>query len=231
MAVVYLVRHGQASFGTADYDVLAATGVRQAEAAAAELRRRGVRPDRLVSGTLRRQQGTAAAMRSAGLDLPIESDPRWNEYDIADLLENHLPADAREAAPARAFGHGDTTTKVDGRAVQLALDAALQAWLLAGSESACVRTWPQYADGIAAALEELLTGLGRGGQAVVVTSGGPIAAVCARLLGLPADGFVALHRVMINCSITKVAHGRSGTSLLSLNEHAHLDAEGLLTYR
>jgi len=31
MPVVYLIRHGQASFGAQDYDVLSATGHRQAE--------------------------------------------------------------------------------------------------------------------------------------------------------------------------------------------------------
>jgi hypothetical protein len=38
---------------------------------------------------------------------------------------------------------------------------------------------------------------------------------------------------MVNASITKVVHGKSGTSLLSLNEHAHFEGPNreLLSYR
>jgi hypothetical protein len=66
----------------------------------------------------------------------------------------------------------------------------------------------------------------------VFTSGGVIATVGAALLGLGAEGFVALNRVTVNTGITKVVRGRSGTSLLSFNEHAHLTGvPGMLTYR
>jgi broad specificity phosphatase PhoE len=67
----------------------------------------------------------------------------------------------------------------------------------------------------------------------VVTSAGPISAVAAALLGVPPEGWLALNRVMINTSITTVALGRSGASLLSVNDHAHVAGDGrrLLTYR
>ncbi|WP_238430248.1 histidine phosphatase family protein, partial [Frankia nepalensis] len=65
MSVIYLVRHGQASFGSADYDVLSELGYRQAALVGAELRARGVRVDLAVSGTLRRQRETARAALAA----------------------------------------------------------------------------------------------------------------------------------------------------------------------
>jgi len=57
---VILVRHGQASFGAASYDVLSEVGYRQAELTALELRRRGARVECVVAGTLARQRDTAA---------------------------------------------------------------------------------------------------------------------------------------------------------------------------
>ena len=59
MPTIYLLRHGQASFGTDDYDVLSDLGVHQARVAGAELERRDLRAPLVVSGTLRRQQDTA----------------------------------------------------------------------------------------------------------------------------------------------------------------------------
>ncbi len=61
--VVLLVRHGQASFGADDYDVLSDLGRRQAEVAGEELRRRGLHAPLLVSGGLRRQRRHRAAAR------------------------------------------------------------------------------------------------------------------------------------------------------------------------
>lgn len=61
MGSIYLIRHGQASFGADDYDVLSPTGIRQAEILGDHLLNLGVRFDRVLSGGLRRQQHTARA--------------------------------------------------------------------------------------------------------------------------------------------------------------------------
>jgi broad specificity phosphatase PhoE len=68
---------------------------------------------------------------------------------------------------------------------------------------------------------------------VVVTSGGVISAVCAGLLGLDDAAWAGLNRVIVNTAITKLVHGRSGTTLLSVNDHAHLETQpkDFLTYR
>src|SRR3954469_15102111 len=123
MAVVYLVRHGQASFGAADYDVLSEAGRRQASVLGAELARRRVVPDRVVTGSMVRQRDTAAlALEAAGLGTVPEVDERWNEYDHAALLAHH------RAEHRRALALGVVT---DGRArtVQRALDGALAEWV------------------------------------------------------------------------------------------------------
>jgi broad specificity phosphatase PhoE len=44
VGVILLVRHGQASFGGADYDVLSPSGERQARRLGAALAARGVQP-------------------------------------------------------------------------------------------------------------------------------------------------------------------------------------------
>jgi broad specificity phosphatase PhoE len=84
---------------------------------------------------------------------------------------------------------------------------------------------------VAAALDDAVGGLASGETGLVITSGGVIAACCARLLGVPASAFVAFNHVVVNAAVTKVVHGRRGTSLVSFNEHAHLEPEGLVTYR
>jgi broad specificity phosphatase PhoE len=205
MPTVYLIRHGQASFGTADYDVLSPMGERQSAVLGAELRRRDLRIDEVRSGTLRRQLATAGF---AVPGVPVREDARWNEYDHLELVQESL------AGPPPS-----------PREFQGLLEKALLAWM--GEEGS---TWPEFRDGACAALEELFAALGSGGTGLAFTSGGVISAICTVLLGLPADGFLAVNRTMVNTSLTKIVHGRSGTSLISLNEHGHLSGE-LLSYR
>lgn len=224
MPQIVLVRHGQASFGTDDYDVLSETGLRQAGLARAELDRRGIVPDVVVSGTLRRQHGTAAAWADLA---EVAADPRWNEFDSADVLHAHgFPDASLEHPEAVTAGAG-----ADSRRFQDVLDVALAAWIDAADASAASETWPMFAKRVTAALHDVASGLTRGQTALVATSGGVVAAIAQQLLGAPPSAFIGFNRVTVNAGFSKVVVGRSGTTLLSFNEHAHLDAAGSVTYR
>jgi broad specificity phosphatase PhoE len=224
MPSVYLIRHGQASFGAADYDVLSASGVQQSKVLGEELGRRGVRVDQVWSGTLSRQRATAAAcLPVAGIDLPCQEDPRWNEYDLDALLDRYLPE--LEIDPA--------TAAASPREFQKLLERAMIAWSAGGESVGIVGTWTDFCSAPCLALAEVFASLGRGGSALVFTSGGVISAICASLLGLAPEGFLAVNRTMVNASLTKVVQGPLGTSLVSLNEHAHFEGPNreLLSYR
>ncbi len=215
MPAVLLVRHGQASFGAEDYDVLSEVGREQSAHVGAELGRRRLRSPLAACGSLRRQRDTAEiALRAAGLAVDVVPDPRWDEYDHLDLLKRYAPPDSAH----------DGTSK----GLQALLDLALAAWVEDDRGG-----WVAFSRGARAALDELAAGLPSGRDAVVFTSGGVIAAVCGGLLGLGAEGVVALNRVTANGAITKVVVGSGGTSLISFNDHAHFegDARRLLTYR
>jgi broad specificity phosphatase PhoE len=213
MTAVYLLRHGQASFGAADYDALSETGRRQAVVLGGELARREVDVHAVWSGTLNRQLDTAeSSLEAAGLDLPVTKDTRWNEYDHLGLV------------PA---GQGDT------REFQSQLDVAIEAWMSGGHAAGTTGTWLEFSGGVDNALREAFAGLPKGTAALVFTSAGVIAAICAALLHMPPAGYLALNRTMANAAITKLVSGRSGVSLVSVNEHGHFEGphRGLLTYR
>jgi broad specificity phosphatase PhoE len=221
---VLLIRHGQASFGAEDYDVLSPAGRRQAELVAAALARRGYEPSRLVTGSLRRQIDTAAAFAGPA----PEVDSRWDEYDPNDVLTHH-----GEAA-IRLDGAGAAKAEpLSSKGFQAVLDPALEAWIAMADESPARQSWPEFSGAGTAALAELAGELGRGETAVVITSGGTIAALAGGLFGAPALAFPALNRVMVNASVTKVAIGAAGTHLIAFNDHSHLEEvdRALVTYR
>jgi broad specificity phosphatase PhoE len=225
MPTVLLVRHGQASFGTDDYDVLSEVGHQQAEIAAASLAERGYRPTRLICGTLRRQRETAAAFTALG-GPELEIEPRWDEFDSEDILRHH--GDPAISLEGRADG-----VQLTNRAFQAAIEAAQTQWAEHADRSPTTQTWPQFSASAPAALRDLSTELASGETAIVVTSGGAIAALLCHLWDAPATLFPALNRITINASVTKLAVGSTGTNVISFNDHSHLESvdRALVTYR
>ena len=225
MPTVLLVRHAQASFGSADYDVLSPLGVEQAQVLTAALARRNLNVTRIVAGSARRQRETAAPV-AADRGLEIETDERWNEYETDEVLAHH----ASESVSLEGTGEGGEITSRD---FQLVLDGALHGWARAGAATAATQTWPDFLASRTAALADFAAGLGSGETGIAFTSGGVIAAIGSHLLGERADLFPRLNKVVVNSGITKLVVGRGGTSLIAFNEHGHLDEAGprLLTYR
>jgi broad specificity phosphatase PhoE len=223
---ILLVRHAQASFGSTDYDVLSPVGHEQTQLVTAALARRDLNVTHIAAGTARRQQDTAAPC-AAEHGLEIEIDPRWNEYETEDVLEHH-----GETAVSLA-GTGDAGEEITPRQFQAVLDGALASWVASREGTTAAQSWPHFLESREAALVELAATLGSGETALVFTSGGVIAALGGHLLGGHPDLFPTLNRILLNTGITKLAVGRSGISLISFNEHAHLDDGGgkLLTYR
>ena len=215
MPAVLLVRHGQASFGAADYDVLSPLGREQSQLVGRALAGRGLREPLVVHGLMRRQRDTAElALAAAGWSEAMTEDGRLDEYDHLGLVQRYAP---------------DAGTPGSSRDLQRLLDHALSRWIADGDAGG----WTAFSRGATAAVDELAERAGRGRDAVAFTSGGVIAAVCAGVLGLGADAVVALHRVAVNGAVTKLVVGRSGTSLVTYNESGHLESAGraLLTYR
>lgn len=217
MAVVYLVRHAQASFGARDYDKLSSLGEQQARRLGETLS--DVKPDVVVSGSMRRHAQTATL---AGFTPEIDNG--YDEFDHEQVIIAHKPAYrvrpvmladlARTGNPQRAF--------------QDMFTAATQRWIDGGD--GYTETFEAFCERSEAAVRRTAERLGKGGTALVFTSGGPIAAVVSRLLS-GGDGLWAkLNPVTINTAITKVVSGRGGLTVVSYNEHVHLGSE-MLSYR
>jgi broad specificity phosphatase PhoE len=220
MGVLLLVRHGQASLGTADYDRLSATGRRQAQVTGARLAGTDLVIDRVVSGALTRQRDTAQAVLAA-LGRPASQlllDDRLDEYDHIGVMARHTS----EVSFATATASGEA-----GRALQSTLEEAIGRWI--SGEAGYAETHDAFIGRVMDVVRDLTAAPG---VTVAVTSGGVIAAFFVRTLGLPDERWPGLARLIVNASITKIITGHTGTSLVTFNDHAHLEAErALITYR
>ncbi|WP_340557991.1 histidine phosphatase family protein [Streptomyces sp. GSL17-111] len=223
MSVLLLVRHGQASFGAADYDALSEAGHEQARLLGASLAARGVVPGRLVRGALTRHaQTTAALLAGAGWADPpeVETDAGWDEFDHLRVMDAHTPlvdAAGRLASP---------------RAFQELFEQATARWTGGQHDADYAEPFGAFTTRVDAALARAAERAPRSGTTLVVTSGGPVSLVVSRLLAGDASLWRALNPVTVNTGVTKVISGRRGLTCVTFNAHDHLDATpALLTYR
>ncbi len=223
MTQLLLVRHGQASFGAANYDALSPIGHEQARVLGRALAARGVRPTRVVRGAMVRHRETAEGLlEGLGMDLPLEVDPGWDEFDFQHVIEvspdtERLLADLGDAADQRA-------------AFQEIFEIAVARWTGGAHDDTFHEPFPTFWTRVVDALGR--AGEGDDGPVVVVTSGGPIAIAAAHLLGADAEMWARLNKMAINTAVTKVISGRRGLTLSSYNEQGHLEHDrSLLTYR
>lgn len=209
MGQVLVVRHGQASFGAEDYDVLSATG--EAQAARLGQALAGLRPDLVVHGSLKRQRDTAAIVAdAAGWSAHRDEDSRWDELDQLGRFATleQMPDESDAAAFQRWY------------------EQAMGRWSSGEHDDDYGESYTAFHDRAAAALDAVAAA----GTVVVVSSGGPISALVTRLLdGGPAT-YARLLPTTVNTGVTRIVSGRRGLTLVSYNEHHHL-GEGLLTYR
>jgi broad specificity phosphatase PhoE len=227
MSVIYLVRHAQASFGRSDYDRLSPLGERQAVRLGEALAARGLKPDLVVSGAMQRHARTARiALEAAGIDTAVTVDAGFNEFDHDQVIVAHKPAYKRRAVLLADLARTGQPT----RAFQEMFTEATSRWVHSDGDG--------YAESFAAfcqraedAVRRTTDKLDKGQTAVVFTSGGPIAAVVGRLFAGTDELWLTLNPVSINTGITKLVSGRRGLTVVSYNDHGHLDGTDLLSYR
>jgi broad specificity phosphatase PhoE len=227
MAAIYLVRHAQASFGRSDYDRLSPQGEQQAERLGRALAERGVKPDLVVAGAMQRHARTAElALAAAGLEVDVEVDAGFNEFDHDQLIVAYKPAYKRRAVLLADLARTGHPT----RAFQEMFTAATERWTLSDGDG-YAESFADFCKRSEQAVRRTANRLGKGETAVAFTSGGPIVAIVSRLLAGDEGLWLRLNPVTVNTAITKVVSGRSGLTMISFNEHAHLDGTDLLSYR
>ena len=223
MGTLYLVRHGQASFGAADYDQLSDLGRRQCRELGRWFRERDVAFEAVLRGTLRRHEQSLAALAEGHGDLPAALPwPGLNEYDGEALV--------RAARPALELS-ADVTTPEAYRTHFRLLREGLAAWIAGRTAPVGMPSWPDFVAGISGALDHVRQR--HQGNVLVVSSGGPIATAVSQVLGAPPEAMIDLNMRIRNSSLTEFAFTPKRHMLLSYNHLPHLDRaerQGWVTY-
>lgn len=230
MATLYLIRHGQASYGEPDYDRLSARGREQGAALGRHLANMGL--NALYSGPLIRQRQTvesaAAAAAAAGLPLPEpEVVPELAEYQAFEMLKHLLPRLVAEEPRFAALDMYRTPRLLDEAFHAVLGRWARDEWTVEGVERVTA-----FVERVRAGLDRILRSAGSGARLACVTSAGPIGTAVGLVFGASPDRMIRTSVVVRNASITELRFRSGGfdwqpdqLSLVTFNVTHHLAAE------
>ena len=219
MGTLYLVRHGQASFGAADYDQLSPLGQQQCQRLGQYWREHGERFDAVLIGSLRRHQQSMAGIAEGLGGLPeAEVWPGLNEYDPQALVRAIHPAPLPPA-----------TTPEGRRQHFRLLQDGLLAWMTGASQPEGLPPHAEFLAGVMGALDRVraLAGAKEPARVLIVSSGGPISMAVGAVLDASAAATVALNMRLRNRAITEFAVTPRRHALVSFNGLPHLDTPAL----
>lgn len=213
MGTLYLVRHGQASLGAADYDQLSDLGRRQCERLGDWFGAHGVGFDAVFTGTLKRHAQSLAAIEGALGALPVaQARPGLDEYDSEAVIRGvHsgplLPATTADAA----------------RTHFRLLREGLAAWMAGRAQPQGMPTHADFVAGIVGALDEVRS-RHTDGRTLVVSSGGPISHALGHVLGLGAEATIELNLQLRNSALCELRVSPKRLALITFNSLPHLAA-------
>jgi broad specificity phosphatase PhoE len=236
MSSIYLIRHGQASFGAEDYDRLSDRGYVQSELLAKHLLKIGRGFDAVYTGEMKRQIDTAekvlSCYRETGRAVPaLEIMAEFNEYDPKGILK----ALVRDIVKGDSDLAGDMNRfYTDKKAFQRIFAQIIQRWLIVDEDRPGVTSWRNFRERVARGIDKVRAANGRGKTVLVFTSGGPIAAVFQMGTGISDEGTLRVVWHIVNTSVTSFVYNATQLSLTSFNDRAHLELAKdatLVTYR
>jgi broad specificity phosphatase PhoE len=219
MGQLYLIRHGQASFGAEDYDNLSELGHKQAERLGAYFKQKNLEFDAVITGTLRRHTQTWQGIaKGAGFAHEPLQWPGLNEYDSHAVIATIHPEKLEKPDTPEMYRHHFRLLK-DG----------LTQWMNGVVSPAGMPSYDDFQKGVVSALDHVRkihaadNASVKSGNILIVSSGGPISTAVGHVLGTTPETTIELNLRIRNCSITEFAFTPKRHMLVTYNTLPHLE--------
>ena len=211
MGNLYLVRHGQASFGAVDYDNLSSLGVQQSVRLGEYFAQKGIQFDAVLTGSLRRHAQTWAGIaKGAALEHDPLVWPGLNEYDSEAVIQAIHPQPLQKPDTPEVYRHHFRLLR-DG----------LRQWMNGVVSPKGMPTYTEFVHGVSSALDHVRQNCS--GNVLMVSSGGPISTALGHLLGTTPETTIELNLRIRNSSVTEFDFNPKRHTLVTYNTLPHLD--------
>jgi broad specificity phosphatase PhoE len=236
MSEIFMIRHGQASFGQDNYDQLSAVGVRQAKIVARYLSKVSKPFDAVYSGKMKRQLNTGeeliACYRDIRVAVPeIMPSSYFNEYDSLTVWESLIPGIIQENPSLSKDLEQVFTEK---KSFQKLFEQVMDRWISGAYDLPGSPKWSDFKKRVRQGLKDIMKRHSTKMQLAIFTSGGPISVAIQLALGISDKKTMEISWQIMNASITRFKYNDRQIALSGFNDIAHLELEKdeqLLTYR
>ena len=212
MGTLYLVRHGQASFGADDYDVLSSMGYQQSVRLGEYFKFKGLSFEAAFTGTLQRQMKTFAGIcEGMGVVMDAAQRPGLNEYDSAAVIGAIHPHKLEKPTSPEMY-----------RSHFRLLKDGLAQWMAGVVSPQGMPSYTNFVAGITDVLDHVRKS--HTGNVLLVSSGGPISTAVGHVLGTAPEITIELNLRIRNCSVTEFAFTPKRHMLVTYNTLPHLNA-------
>ena len=220
MSELYLIRHGQASFGSENYDQLSPLGYNQSLLLGSYFLERNIGFDHSFTGSMRRHNQTLEGIGEGlgeGLLESAQTHTGFNEYDFAKLMKSFS-----NLHPDDELVRYVAENPLDKKNFYRLMKQALLAWANNALDDV-PETWNAFQQRIAEARTMLHELAVTGSRVLVVSSGGAISQFIGSVLNLSPEMVFELNLQMRNTGICHFYCNAHKISLSGFNSVPHLD--------
>lgn len=229
MSKIYLIRHGQASFGAQNYDQLSPIGYQQATLLGQYLAQKQFNIQDVVIGGMKRHLQTAEnSVEPINYSKDFILDTNWNEYDHTKILSNYNPEYAQIDAIVKDIGHLPNPME----AFQNIFENAIRRWVSNEFSDDYAESWNQMVERTYNGFERIHTNISSDHSVLVFTSAGTISALLSKIQNLSLEETLKIQWEMPNCGITTLAYqnGKYHVDTIAQIEHFS-EHPNMITYR
>lgn len=237
MAAIYLIRHGQASFGSTDYDQLSDKGYKQS-IMLGQYWPSNVVPNKFYCGDLLRHGQTLSGFTQGyqGDEIPMTIHSGFNEFDHVDILTNYNDQWQNFAKMSEDINR----LSISNKTFQKEFSQALNRWLSGDKDHEYKESWPQFKARCIRALQDIIeqelannrkvsTPINdekKSKDILVFTSGGTISVIVQHILKLSDQHALQINQQSRNTSVTKLLFSEKMLSVDYLNNYSHIEQAG-----
>jgi len=219
MSEVYFVRHGQASFGSKNYDQLSDLGHLQSQLLGEHFATQGLTFDRVIVGGMKRHLQTLDNIELGLITKDAHPLPKaqiyskWNEFDFKQLVYAFL-----QKFPEQRLNEKAKLAEYFGL-----LKLSLDSWATGELTEDVPELWSDFEQRITDMLNEIKN-VNSKKRVLVVSSGGSIAMALRLILQAPAKTMVNLNLQTRNTALSHCYFNASDFQLSQFNSLPHLDS-------
>ena len=242
MSHLFMVRHAQASFGSADYDQLSGLGEEQARRLGKHWAEQQMDFDEVFTGPRRRHGRTAelvgTGLRQQGLPWPEPKPlPELDEYAGLQVFRAVLAQQglgegelASRGVLAGMSKSGDSSNSGAKTELLKHFQAAMASWVRGELAVPGVETWREFRTRARSGLDKILAQVSHGRRIVIFTSTGPVAAALDLALGLEDEVMMETSWQLRNTSVTEFLSSPPRFTLSVFNSLPHVSTRDLMTH-